>query len=240
MKKWTLIAVTALFLSACADEATPEEEEIQEEVVTEEEVVEEAPETEGIEEEEEVVEEETVEEEVAPPAEELQAFEEEGFVTQVTADGFLVNNIFFSVGAETEVFTDDGSEVTESALNQIAAGQKVFVEYEGTPSGQFPLEAEAGTITILEDEESARQAAALEAFIQGEELARLAILGQPIIRDDEIGFLFTNFENGKIAEVRINLETHEYTIDGEAISAEEGETEAETETESETDSESTE
>ncbi|AQQ53056.1 hypothetical protein [Planococcus lenghuensis] len=235
MKKWTLIAITALFLSACADETAPEEETVEEEVVTEEEVVEEAaPEEEPVE--EAVEEEETVEEETTvEPDEELQAFEEEGFVTQVTAEGFLVNNVFFSVGEETEVFADDGSEVTESALNQIAAGQKVLVEYEGTPSGQFPLEAEAGTITILEDEESARQAAALEAFIQGEELARLAILGQPIVREDEIGFLFTNFENGKIAEVRINLETHEYTIDGEAISAEEeAGTEAETETETDT------
>lgn len=109
----------------------------------------------------------------------------------------------------------DGAEVTEAEVRDIRTGMKVSLDYQGPLEESFPMQGEAETVTILKDEDSAKQSEALEAFITKEQLPRLIMMGQPIVRDNEIGFLFNNMETGEISEVRIDLETHDYTIDGE-------------------------
>lgn len=141
---------------------------------------------------------------------------ESGFITQIRNDKVLVNNIYFSFAEDVEVDTSGGSETTEAVLSDIRTGMKVDISYNGPLEQAFPLEAEADSITILKDEESVEQSEALQAYINKEQLASLLILGQPIVRDNEIGFLFNNMDTGEMEEVRIDLDTHEYTVgDGE-------------------------
>src|SRR5690606_2162013 len=88
-------------------------------------------------------------------------------------------------------------------------------DYTGPLEESYPMQGEAEKITILQDEESKRQAEALQAFINEEQLSKLIILGQPIVRGDEIGFLFNNMETGDLTEVRIDMNTLEYTMGNE-------------------------
>lgn len=158
--------------------------------------------------------------ETTPPADteapaEVTEMVEEGFITQVTGNEILVNNIYFSITDEVAVDFDNGTETTDGVISDIRTGMKVSVDYKGPLAESFPMQGEADTVSILNDEESASQAEALTAFIEGEQLPRLIMMGQPIVRDNEIGFLFTNMENNEMSEVRIDLDTHEYTIGGE-------------------------
>lgn len=157
--------------------------------------------------------EEPKKEEVA--TEQQQDMTEEGFITQVTTDQILVNNIYFTIPEGVSIKHDDGKEQKDGVISDIRTGMKVVIGYKGPLGDSFPMEGEAETVSILSDKASAEEAEALTAFIEGEKLARLLMLGQPIVRDNEIGFLFTNMENGKMSEVKIDLDTHEYTIGGE-------------------------
>ncbi|WP_256204321.1 DUF3221 domain-containing protein [Planococcus faecalis] len=146
---------------------------------------------------------------------EQKSMTEEGFITQVDGESILVNNIYFSIPEDVNVQLSDGAKTTEGVIRDIRTGMKVSMDYQGPLAESFPMQGEAETITILTDEDSVKQSEALEAFINGEQLPKLIMMGQPIVRDNEIGFLFSNMEAGKMSEVRIDLDTHEYTISGE-------------------------
>lgn len=151
-----------------------------------------------------------------PAAEEQQQeMTESGFITQVRGEEILVNNIYFKIGEDVKVNFDDGGETAEGAVSDIRTGMKVSVDYTGPLAESFPMQGEANVISILNDEDSASQSEALQEFINKEQVASLIIMGQPIVRDNEIGFLFSNMEDGNMSEVRIDLDTHEYTIGGE-------------------------
>ena len=154
--------------------------------------------------------EEPKKEEVA--AEQQQDMTEEGFITQVTTDQILVNNIYFSVPEDVNIEYDNGKEQKDAVISDIRTGMKVVVDYKGPLEESFPMEGTADSVSILNDDASVAEADALTAFIEGEKLPTLLMLGQPIVRENEIGFLFTNMENGKMSEVKIDLDTHEYTI----------------------------
>jgi hypothetical protein len=139
---------------------------------------------------------------------------EEGFITQVTGTQILVNNIYFKIDDKVAVQSDDGSKTTDSKISDIRTGMKVSVDYKKPLSENFPMEGEAETVTILTDKESVKYTEALQAYIKKEHLSRLLMMGQPIVRDNEIGFLFSNMETGDVSEVRIDLDTHEYTTGG--------------------------
>lgn len=164
---------------------------------------------------------ETEETEEAAAEQEQVEMTESGFITQIRNDKVLVNNIYFAVDEEVAVDSADGSESSEAVLSDIRTGMKVDIVYDGPLEQAFPLQAEASSITILSDAESVKQSEALQAYINKEQVASLLILGQPIVRDNEIGFLFNNMDTGKMQEVRIDLDTHEYTEGNE----EEAETE---------------
>lgn len=164
---------------------------------------------------------ETEEKEEAAAEQEQVEMTESGFITQIRNDKVLVNNIYFAVDEEVTVDSADGSESSEAVLSDIRTGMKVDIVYNGPLEQAFPLQAEADSITILSDAESVKQSEALQAYINKEQIASLLILGQPIVRDNEIGFLFNNMDTGKMQEVRIDLDTHEYTEGNE----EEAETE---------------
>lgn len=186
MKKLGLLIAGMLFLAACSDDKNAE----------------------------------PAAEETAPPAEqevaaEQQEMTEEGFITQVTADQILVNNIYFDIPEEVSVQLKNGEETTDGVIGDIRTGMKVNVEYKGPLADGFPLEAQADAVSILNDAESKKESEALLSFIEEEQLSRLLMLGQPLVRDNQIGFLFSNMENGKMSEVKIDLDTHEYTIGGE-------------------------
>ena len=151
----------------------------------------------------------------AEMAVEQKSMTEEGFITQINETDILINSIYFSIPEDVKVQFSDGAEVTEAEVRDIRTGMKVSLDYQGPLEESFPMQGEAETVTILKDEDSAKQSEALEAFITKEQLPRLIMMGQPIVRDNEIGFLFNNMETGEISEVRIDLETHDYTIDGE-------------------------
>lgn len=151
----------------------------------------------------------------AEMAVEQKSMTEEGFITQVNGEDILINSIYFSIPEDVKVQFSDGAEVTEGVVRDIRTGMKVSLDYQGPLAESFPMQGEAETITILTDEDSVKQSDALEAFINKEQLPRLIMMGQPIVRDNEIGFLFSNMETGEMSEVRIDLETHDYTIDGE-------------------------
>lgn len=189
MKKWGLFLASVLLLAACSNE-----------------------ETEPTEPDKKV---ETKETEKAEMAVDQKSMTEEGFITQVSGESILINNIFFNIPEDVEVQLSDGAETTKGVVRDIRTGMKVRLDYNGPLAESFPMQGEAETITILIDEESVKQADALEAFINGEQLSRLIMMGQPIVRDNEIGFLFSNMETGEMSEVRIDLDTHEYTIGGE-------------------------
>ncbi|MGH2318080.1 DUF3221 domain-containing protein [Planococcus sp. SE5232] len=146
---------------------------------------------------------------------EQKSMTEEGFITQVSGEDILVNNIYFTIPEDVDVQFSDGAETTDGVVRDIRTGMKVSMDYQGPLAESFPMQGEAETITILTDEDSVKQSEALEAFINQEQLSRLIMMGQPIIRDNEIGFLFSNMETGEMSEVRIDLDTHEYTIGGE-------------------------
>ena len=154
---------------------------------------------------------ETEEKEEAAAEQEQVEMTESGFITQIRNDKVLVNNIYFAVDEEVTVDSGNGSDSTEAVLSDIRTGMKVEIDYKGPLEQAFPLQAEAESITILNDAESVKQSEALQAYINKEQLASLLILGQPIVRDNEIGFLFNNMDTGKMQEVRIDLDTHEYT-----------------------------
>ncbi|ANU11120.1 hypothetical protein A1A1_17505 [Planococcus antarcticus DSM 14505] len=158
---------------------------------------------------------ETEEPEKAEMAVDQESMTEEGFITQVSGESILVNNIYFSIPEDVKVQFSDGAETTEGVIRDIRTGMKVSMDYQGPLAESFPMQGEAETITILTDEDSVEQSEALEAFINTEQLSRLIMMGQPIVRDNEIGFLFSNMETGEMSEVRIDLDTHEYTIGGE-------------------------
>lgn len=158
---------------------------------------------------------ETEEAEETEMAVEQQGMNEEGFITQVSGEDILVNNIYFSIPEDVNVQFSDGAETTEGEIRDIRTGMKVSMDYQGPLAESFPMQGEAETITILTDEDSVKQSDALEAFINQEQLPRLIMMGQPIVRDNEIGFLFSNMETGEMSEVRIDLDSHEYTIGGE-------------------------
>ncbi|WP_033543898.1 hypothetical protein [Planococcus sp. CAU13] len=158
---------------------------------------------------------ETESKEEAVAVQEEKEMTESGFITQIRNDKVLVNNIYFSLDEEVAVNSTDGSETTEKVLSDIRTGMKVDINYSGPLGQAFPLQAEADSITILNDAESAKQTEALQAYINKEQLAGLLIMGQPIVRDNEIGFLFNNMDSGQMQEVRINLDTHEYTVGDE-------------------------
>ncbi|HSP23376.1 MAG TPA: hypothetical protein VLQ20_13725 [Planococcus sp. (in: firmicutes)] len=158
--------------------------------------------------------------ETAPPAEqevatEQQDMTEEGFITQVTTDKILVNNIYFDIPEDVAIRLKNGEESKDGVISDIRTGMKVNIEYKGPLAEGFPMEAQAEVVSILNDSESKEESEALLAFIEEEQLPRLLMLGQPLVRDNKIGFLFTNMENGKMSEVKIDLDTHEYTIGGE-------------------------
>lgn len=184
MKKFGMLMASLLLLAACSDDktATPATEEPAKEP----------------------------EQEVA--AEQQQEMTEEGFITQVTTDKILVNNIYFAIPEDVKIVSDNGEAKTDAVIGDIRTGMKVSVDYMGPLPQSFPMEGEADTVTILTDEDSKAQSDALLAFINEEKLSRLLMLGQPIVRDNKIGFLFSNMENGKMSEVKIDLDTHEYTI----------------------------
>lgn len=146
---------------------------------------------------------------------EQQGMTEEGFITQVSGEDILVNSIYFTIPEDVNVQFSDGAETTEGEIRDIRTGMKVSMDYQGPLAESFPMQGEAETITILTDEDSVKQSDALEAFINQEQLPRLIMMGQPIVRDNEIGFLFSNMETGDVSEVRIDMDTHEYTIGGE-------------------------
>ncbi|WP_203339870.1 DUF3221 domain-containing protein [Planococcus beijingensis] len=146
---------------------------------------------------------------------EQKSMTEEGFITQINETDILINSIYFSIPEDVKVQFSDGAEATEAEVRDIRTGMKVSLDYQGPLEESFPMQGEAETVTILTDEDSTKQSEALEAFISKEQLPRLIMMGQPIVRDNEIGFLFNNMETGEISEVRIDLETHNYTIDGE-------------------------
>ena len=146
---------------------------------------------------------------------EQKSMTEEGFITQVSGEDILVNNIYFTIPEDVEVKFSDGAKTTDGVVRDIRTGMKVSMDYQGPLAESFPMQGEAETITILTDEDSVQQSEALEAFINQEQLSRLIMMGQPIVRDNEIGFLFSNMETGEMSEVRIDLDTHEYTIGGE-------------------------
>nr|WP_251047858.1 DUF3221 domain-containing protein [Planococcus sp. ISL-109] len=137
---------------------------------------------------------------------------EEGFITQVGNGSILINNIYFAVTDDVEVQFAEGGETTEAAISDIRTGMKVSADYSEPLAESFPMQGEAEKITILMDEESKRQSEALQAFINGEQLSTLILMGQPIVRGDEIGFLFTDMESGELTEVRIDMNTLEYTM----------------------------
>jgi hypothetical protein len=139
---------------------------------------------------------------------------EEGFITQVTESEILVNNIYFAIDDKVAVQSDDGAKTTDGKISDIRTGMKVNVDYKGPLAESFPMKGQAGTVTILTDEESAKHSEALQAFIKKEKLSSLLMMGQPIVRDNEIGFLFSNMETGDVSEVRVDLDTHKYTIGG--------------------------
>ncbi|MBD8015639.1 DUF3221 domain-containing protein [Planococcus wigleyi] len=151
----------------------------------------------------------------AEMAVEQKSMTEEGFITQINETDILINSIYFSIPEDVKVQFSDGAEATEAEVRDIRTGMKVSLDYQGPLEESFPMQGEAETVTILTDEDSAKQSEALEAFITKEQLPRLIMMGQPIVRDNEIGFLFNNMESGEISEVRIDLETYDYTIDGE-------------------------
>ena len=153
--------------------------------------------------------------EEAEMAVDQQGMTEEGFITQVSGEDILVNNIYFTIPEDVKVQFSDGAETTEGVVRDIRTGMKVSMDYQGPLAESFPMQGEAETITILTDEDSVKQSDALEAFINQEQLSRLIMMGQPIVRDNEIGFLFSNMETGEMSEVRIDLDTHEYTIGGD-------------------------
>lgn len=157
--------------------------------------------------------------ETAPPpkqevAAEQQEMTEEGFITQVTADKILVNNIYFDIPEDVAVKLNNGEVPTDGVISDIRTGMKVDITYKGPLADGFPLEGQADVVSILNDAESKKESEALLAFIEGEQLPRLLMLGQPLVRDNKIGFLFTNMENGKMSEVKIDLDTHKYTVGG--------------------------
>ena len=168
---------------------------------------------------------ETEEKEEAAAEKEQVEMTESGFITQIRNDKVLVNNIYFAVDEEVTVDSTDGSESTEAVLSDIRTGMKVDIAYNGPLEQAFPLQAEADSITILNDAESVKQSEALQAYINKEQVASLLILGQPIVRDNEIGFLFNNMDTGRMQEVRIDLDTHEYTEGNEEDGPEEENTE---------------
>lgn len=168
---------------------------------------------------------ETEEKEEVAVEQEQTEMTESGFITQIRNDKVLVNNIYFAVGEEVEVETADGAENKEAVLSDIRTGMKVDIAYKGPLEQGFPLQAEADSITILSDEESLKQTEALQAYINKEQIASLLILGQPIVRDNEIGFLFNNMDTGQMQEVRINMDTHEYTVGNSEEEPEEENTE---------------
>lgn len=154
-------------------------------------------------------------EETAEVEQEQKEMTESGFITQVFDNKVLVNNIYFSIAGDVEVDSTNGSETTDAVVSDIRTGMKVDIDYTGPLKQGFPLEAEADNITILKDDESVKQAEALQAYINKEQLSSLLLVGQPIVRDNEIGFLFSNMDTGEMQEVRIDLDTHDYTVGNE-------------------------
>jgi hypothetical protein len=186
LKKISILMASLLFLAACSDDKAAEPAS------------------------------DEPKEQQATTAEQQQEMSEEGFITQVTQENqILVNNIYFTIPKDVKVQFDNGAETTEGVVSDIRTGMKVSIDYKGPLAETFPMEGEAQTVSILNDEESAEQSEALVAYIEGEQLSSLVILGQPIVRDNEIGFLFNNMVDGEMTEVRINMDTHEYTVGGE-------------------------
>ncbi len=186
LKKWGIFLASVILLAACSnEEAKPAKDEKPEK------------------------------EDATEMAVEQKSMTEEGFITQVSGESILVNNIYFTIPEDVKVQMSDGAETTEAVVRDIRTGMKVSMDYQGPLAESFPMQGEAETITILKDEESVKQSDALEAFINKEQLSRLIMMGQPIVRDNEIGFLFSNMETGEMNEVRIDLDSHEYKIGGE-------------------------
>lgn len=186
LKKWGIFLASVILLAACSnEEAKPAKDEKSEK------------------------------EDATEMAVEQKSMTEEGFITQVSGESILVNNIYFTIPEDVKVQMSDGAETTEAVVRDIRTGMKVSMDYQGPLAESFPMQGEAETITILKDEESVKQSDALEAFINKEQLSRLIMMGQPIVRDNEIGFLFSNMETGEMNEVRIDLDSHEYKIGGE-------------------------
>lgn len=196
MKKASLFLAGFLLLAGCSDDAAPTEP-------AEPSATEEEPEI----------------------AVEQEGMTEEGFITQIGDGRILINSIYFSVPEDVEVQFAEGGETTEAVISDLRTGMKVSTDYTGPLEESYPMQGEADKITILEDEESKRQSEALQAFINGEQLSKLIILGQPIVRGDEIGFLFNNMETGELTEVRIDMDTLEYTMGNDENEEETGETE---------------
>lgn len=196
MKKASLFLAGFLLLAGCSDDAAPTE----------------PAESSATEEEPEI-------------AVEQEGMTEEGFITQIGDGRILINSIYFSVPEDVEVQFAEGGETTEAVISDLRTGMKVSTDYTGPLEESYPMQGEADKITILEDEESKRQSEALQAFINGEQLSKLIILGQPIVRGDEIGFLFNNMETGELTEVRIDMDTLEYTMGNDENEEETGETE---------------
>ncbi|MEZ0480319.1 DUF3221 domain-containing protein [Planococcus sp. SSTMD024] len=186
MKKASLFLAGFLLLAGCSDDAAPTE----------------PAEPAGTEEEPEI-------------AVEQEGLTEEGFITQIGSGRILINNIYFSVPEDVEVQFAEGGETTEAVISDLRTGMKVTTDYTGPLEESFPMQGEAEKITILQDGESKRQSEALQAFINEEQLSQLILMGQPIVRGDEIGFLFNNMETGDLTEVRIDMNTLEYTMGNE-------------------------
>ena len=146
---------------------------------------------------------------------EQEGLTEEGFITQIGNGRILINNIYFAVPEDVEVQFAEGGETTEAVISDLRTGMKVSTDYTGPLEESFPMQGEAEKITILQDEESKRQSEALQAFINEEQLSKLILMGQPLVRGDEIGFLFNDMETGDLMEVRIDMNTLEYTMGNE-------------------------
>lgn len=88
---------------------------------------------------------------------------EAGYITHVSENSVLVNDIVFSADSDVEVVSDDGEEMKFSDLE---IGMKVEPWFNGPIRESFPAQADVKKLVVLSDKDQERVQKAVKGVVE--------------------------------------------------------------------------
>lgn len=137
----------------------------------------------------------------------------EGFLIRIENDKVLVNDTLFTIDGETHLVSLGSEGEVNLSVEDLKPGMKVDVYHSGMMLQSFPAQGYANVFVIKKDEQSLKEAEAFQAFLEKENRSELVIMGQIDYQEDLIIFNFTDMNDGLSYNVKLDIDTKNYTIE---------------------------